>query len=422
MSRRRVAITGVGLVSCLGNDYDQVVSALRTGKSGLKHMPEWEPLGIKSLVAGAINDFDSKLESVAIPNRLLSAMSTAAKYCCTAAHDAVTDAGWGPDEIGSPRTACIMGSGISSVQAVYEGADLVYTGRIARFSPYTVLKSMASSTSAAVSNFLSMHGRSYSISSACATSAHSIGSAYELVRYGIADRAIAGGGEEVHPLITASFQALRMALSQKYNSSPQTASRPYDQGRDGFVIGGGGGVLILEDMDLALARGARIRAELIGFGATSDGYDLVLPDQTGQWGAECMRQAIADAGIRADEISAVNTHGTGTMRGDVAEVVAMKDVFGADSVPPFSSTKSMTGHPLGAAGVLEAIFSVAMLENDFIAPSINIENLDPAFAGLNIVTETVDTPLHTVLSNSFGFGGTNASLAFGRPCEGRAQH
>jgi 3-oxoacyl-[acyl-carrier-protein] synthase-1 len=420
MIRRRVAITGVGLVSCLGNDYDQVVSVLREGRSGLKYMSEWEPLGIKSLVAGAIADFESKLESVAIPKRLLSAMSTAATYCCTAAHDAVADAGLGPEDVASPRTACIMGSGISSVQAVYEGGDLVYNGNIARVSPYTVLRSMASSASAAVSNFLGIHGRSYSISSACATSAHSIGSAYELIRYGIADRAIAGGGEEVHPLITASFQAMRMALSQKYNNSPQTASRPYDRGRDGFVIGGGGGALVLEDMELALARGARIRAELIGFGTTSDGYDLVLPDKTGHWAAECMRHAISDAGLRADEISLVNTHGTGTIRGDVAEVVAMKSVFGPMYVPPFSSTKSMTGHPLGAAGALEAIFSVAMLENSFIAPSINIENLDPEFSGMNIVTEPLAMPVYTVMSNSFGFGGTNASLVFGRPCEIRS--
>ena len=415
MIRRRVAVTGVGLVSCLGNDYQQVSEALRVGRSGLRYMPEWEPFGIKSLVAGAIADLESKLDAVAIPKRLLSAMSTAAMYCCTAAHDAAADACLTREEIESPRTACIVGSGIGSVQSVYEGGNLVYTDRIARVSPYTVLKSMASSTSAAVSNFLGMHGRSYSISSACATSAHSIGSAYELIRCGIADRAFAGGGEEVHPLITASFQALRMALSQKYNSSPQTASRPYDLGRDGFIIGGGSGILVLEDMDRALARGARIRAELVGFGATSDGYDLVLPDQTGRWSAECMRQALADACFRADEIDLINTHGTGTVRGDVAEVVAMKDVFGPSTVPAFSSTKSMTGHPLGAAGALEAIFSIAMLENSFIAPSINIENLDPTFSGLNIVMQSTDAPLRTVMSNSFGFGGTNASLIFSRP-------
>ena len=270
---------------------------------------------------------------------------------------------------------------------------------------------MASSSSAAVANLLKVHGRSYSISSACSTSSHCIGTAYELIRSGIIDRAIAGGGEEVHPLIAAGFQALRFALSTRYNERPQQASRPYDAGRDGFVIGGGSGVLVLEALGTALGRGARVRAEMIGFGANSDGHDFVMPEPNGKHAALCVRAAIEDAGMCPEDVHAVNTHGTGTPIGDVAEVRALREVFGS-KLPPFSSTKSMTGHPLGAAGALEAIFCVAMLEHNFIAPSINIETLDPEFEGLPIVRTLNTTRLETILSNSFGFGGTNASLLF----------
>lgn len=261
MAPRRVAITGVGLVSCLGHDYDQVVQALRGGVSGLRAMPEWESLGLKSRVAGAIVDLDEKLQRTPLPKELLPVLSDASKYCCIAALDAVADSGLSETDVQSDRTACIVGTGIGSVETIYAGAHQVYSGRIGKLSPLAVLKSMASSSSAAVANLLKTHGRSYSISSACATSTHSIGTAYELIRHGIIDRAIAGGGEEVHPLIASAFQALRFALSTKYNDRPERASRPYDIARDGFVVSGGAGIVVLETLDHALARGARARRD-----------------------------------------------------------------------------------------------------------------------------------------------------------------
>ena len=406
---RRVAITGVGLISCLGHDYPEVAEKLRIGVSGLRAMPEWETLGLKSRVAGAIVDIDAKLQRTPLSKKLLPAMSEAAKYCSIAALDAVNDSGLCEADVQSERTACIVGTGIGSVESVHTGGQQLYSGHIGKISPFGVLRGMASSSSAAIANLLKVHGRSYSISSACSTSSHCIGTAYELIRSGIIDRAIAGGGEEVHPLITAGFQALRFALSTKYNDRPQQASRPYDAGRDGFVIGGGAGIVVLEALDHALARSARVRAEISGFGANSDGHDLVMPEPTGKHAADCMRAAIQDAGLRPEAINAVNTHGTSTSIGDLTEVLAIKEVF-KGKPPPFSSTKSVTGHPLGAAGALEAIFCVAMLEHRFIAPSINIETLDPEFAGLPIITTPNSIKTETVLSNSFGFGGTNASL------------
>jgi 3-oxoacyl-[acyl-carrier-protein] synthase I len=404
---RRVAITGVGLVSCLGHDYEQVIDALRAGKSGIRAMPEWEKLGLKSRVAGAIVDLEAK--SQGLPKKLIPIMSEGTKYCCMAALDAVKDAALSESEVQSYRTACIVGTGIGSVESVWSGGQRVYSGQIAKVSPVSALQSMGSSASATVANMLKIHGRSYSISSACATSAHTIGTAFELIRCGIVDRAIAGGGEEVHPLIAASFQALRFALSTKYNDRPQQASRPYDAGRDGFVVSGGSGIVVLEALDQAQSRGARVRAEIIGFGTTSDGHDMVMPEPHGKHVAVCMRSALADADVAPEAIDAVNTHGTSTSIGDLTEVLALKQVFGSN-LPPFSSTKSMTGHPLGAAGALEVIFCVGMLEHGFIPPSINIDALDPNFKGLPIVTCSSSSSVNTVLSNSFGFGGTNASL------------
>ncbi|HKW36458.1 MAG TPA: beta-ketoacyl-[acyl-carrier-protein] synthase family protein [Burkholderiales bacterium] len=409
MAPRRVAITGVGLISCLGHEYALVTEALRRGTSGVRAMPEWESLGLKSRVAGAIPDVETKLERASIPKRLLPAMSEASKYCCIASLDAVEDSGLSEADVQSDTTACIVGTGIGSVESIYAGGKQVHAGEIAKLSPFVVLKGMASSSSAAVANLLKVHGRSYSISSACSTSSHAIGTAYELIRCGLVDRAVAGGGEEVHPLITSGFQALRFALSTKYNDTPERASRPYDVERDGFVIGGGAGIVILEALDLALRRGGRVRAEIIGFGTSSDGFDMVMPEPAGTHAAKCMLNALRDGGIGPGEVGAVKTHGTSTSKGDLAEIIAMKSVF-EGTLPPFSSTKSMTGHPLGAAGALETIFCVAMLEQQFIAPSINIEKLDPDFEGLPVVSAARPARLETILSNSFGFGGTNASL------------
>ena len=407
---RRVVVTGVGLVSCLGHDYEPVLDSLRQGESGVRKVPEeWLGHGLKSLVAGTIEDLEEKQAAAGISKKLIPGMSDAARFCCIAARDAVEEAGWGEDDLQTKQTLCIVGTGVGSVDAVQKAAHLYYSNRIRRVDPYTVLRCMSSSSSAAVSNFLKIRGRSYSLSSACATSAHNIGHAVELIRGGIADRAIAGGGEDITELITAAFQGLRLALSTRYNDTPTKASRPYDANRDGFVISGGAGVVALEELEQARQRGSKIYGEILGYAANSDGFDLVLPEPEGRQAGACMQDALDDAGIEASTIDYVNTHGTSTIHGDVAEVKGMQQVFG-DELPPFSSTKSMTGHGIGAAGGLELIFCLGMMEQGFIAPSINLETPDPAIEGLPVITEAEDRELTTILSNNFGFGGTNATL------------
>ncbi|MGH9347916.1 MAG: beta-ketoacyl-[acyl-carrier-protein] synthase family protein, partial [Vicinamibacterales bacterium] len=309
--------------------------------------------------------------------------------------------------------SCIIGSGVGSVDAVWQAAHLYYTDRLRRVNPYTVLRSMSSSCSAAVANVLGIHGRSYSMSSACATSAHNIGHAYELIRDGAIDRAFAGGAEDVGELVTAAFEAIRLALSTKYVATPAEASRPFDRGRDGFVISGGAGVVVLEAYELAKARGAPIRAEIVGFGATTDGHDLVLPEPAGTYTARCMCTALASAHMTPSDVDYINAHATSTHPGDIAEVRALRQVFG-DDMPPFSSTKSMTGHAIGAAGALELIFCIGMIERSFIAPSINVFDPDPEVEGTPLVTRTRSQALTTVMSNNFGFGGSNASLVIRR--------
>ncbi|MCP3957233.1 MAG: beta-ketoacyl-[acyl-carrier-protein] synthase family protein [bacterium] len=407
--KRRVVVTGLGLVSCLGHDYATVIRALRRGSSGVRAMPEWREHGLKSLVAGRPEGLEEKKQDARLPKKLAPGMSEAALHCSLAARDAVADAGLEDADLGQAGTGCIVGSGTGGVETVHRAGDLYYSDRLRRIDPYTVLRAMSSSASAAVSNLLGIRGRSYSLSSACATSAHNIGHARELIAGGLLDRAVAGGGEGVSELITASFQALRLALSTRYNDTPERASRPYDAGRDGFVVSGGGGIVVIEELEAAKRRGARMRAEILGHGANSDAFDLVLPQPDGERTAECMRAALTGAGVEPEEVDYVNTHGTGTVHGDVSEVRALQRVFG-ERVPPFSSTKSMTGHALGAAGALELIFSIGMLEEGFLAPSINVENLDPAFEGLPIVTTASDRRPRTILSNNFGFGGTNSSL------------
>ena len=412
--KRRVVVTGLGLVSCLGSDYPTALEALEAGRSGVRAMPEWERYGLTSLVAGTIPDLDAKKESAALPKKLVPGMSDAALFCSIAARDAVADAGLSEAELSKVTTGCIVGSGVGSVESVSKAAQLYFDDRVRRIDPYTVLRCMSSSASAAVTNLLKIRGRSYSMSSACATATHNIGHAYELIRDGALDSALAGGGEDVNDLVTAAFQGLRLALSTHYNETPTRASRPFDADRDGFVISGGGGIVVLEELESACARGARIRAEIIGFGATSDGYDAVLPEPEGKQAGACMQMAIDGAGCQPSDIEYVNTHGTSTIHGDVAEVKAMQLVFG-EEMPLFSSTKSMTGHSIGAAGALELIFCIGMLERGFVAPSINVENPDPMVEGLPLVTETLRRPLTTVLSNNFGFGGTNAALMIRQP-------
>lgn len=413
MSARRVAITGAGIVCCLGNSFSEVVPRLRNGESGVRAVPEWAELGIKSCVAGTIVDLEAAVERAGIPKKLRPAMSDAALFCAVSAREAVTSSGLDPETLASPRAACIVGSGTGSSETVVEATALVSAGKIRRVDPFSVLRCMASSASAAVANLYRVRGPSYSISSACATSAHCIGHAAQLIRWGAVDVALAGGGEDLYEMVTASFQGLRVALSTRYNDRPTRASRPYDADRDGFVIAGGGGIVVLEELEHARRRGAPIWAELAGYAAGSDGYDLVLPEPGGEQAAGCMRAALQDAGVPLTEVSYVNTHGTSTVAGDIAELEALRAVFGPE-VPPFSSTKSMTGHPIGAAGVHEVIYCLAMLREGFLAPSINLETPTPELAGMPIVTQTVTKQPDVVLSNNFGFGGTNASLVLRR--------
>jgi 3-oxoacyl-[acyl-carrier-protein] synthase-1 len=411
--KRRVAVTGLGIVSCLGHSYVDVIQRLRSGESGVRGVPEWSQFGIRSLVAGTLEGVDAKRRAAPLGKELLLGMSDAALYCSLSALDAVEDAGLTEKELQSIPVGCIVGSGTGSVISVYNAAKLAYSGQARRIDPFAILRCMSSSPSAAVANLLKVHGPSYSISAACATSAHDVGHAFSLIRSGVLDAAVAGGGEEVNELIAACFQGQRMTLSTGYNDTPEAASRPFDVSRDGFVLSGGGGIVVLEEMGHAQARGAKVRAEIIGYGATSDGYHMVAPRPDGMQAAACMRMAIDDAGIRPEEIDYINAHGTSTVAGDNAEVRAMHLVFG-DRVPSFSSTKSMTGHAIGAAGVHELIYCIGMIEQGFLAPSINVDKLEPAFEGLALITESVNRSPTTVLTNNFGFGGTNASLVLRR--------
>lgn len=413
MTRRRVAVTGIGLVSCLGHDYGEVGEALRAGRSGVRAMPDWDRPGLRSHVAGALDGAEEKLAAAGFPKQLALGMSDAARWCALAARDAVADAGLGAEELGDRATGCFVGSGVGDIATIHRTAEMYHAGRLRRADPFTVLRAMSSSPSASVANLLGIRGRSYSLSSACATSAHNVGHAYELIRHGGLDRAVAGGGEEVSDLVAAAFSTLRLALSTHYNDAPARASRPYDAGRDGFVVGGGAAIVVLEELAAARRRGAHVHCEIAGFGATSDAHDTVLPHPSGGGAAACMAAALADAGLEPREVGYVNTHGTSTQDGDVAELRALRRVFG-DRVPAFSSTKSMTGHGLGAAGALELVFCASMLEGGFLAPSINVDDPDPEVAGLPLVTETREDGVDVAMSNSFGFGGTNAVLVLRR--------
>jgi 3-oxoacyl-[acyl-carrier-protein] synthase I len=401
---RRVVITGLGIVSSIGNDKQQVLDALREGRSGFCTSDEYRELGFRSQVHGAID-----LEPAEhIDRKVLRFMGSAAAYCYLAMQQAIEDAGLSPDQVSRPRTGLVTGSGGASPQNIVEAADLLRAKGIRRVGPYMVPRTMASTTSACLATPFGIKGVNYSISSACATSAHCIGHGAELIQWDKQDIVFAGGGEELHWSTTMLFDAMG-ALSSKYNDRPGVASRPYDAGRDGFVISGGGGMVVLEELEHARQRGAPIYAEVIGYGASSDGYDMVQP--SGEGAVRCMRQALATVDSPIDYL---NTHGTSTPVGDTRELEAVREVFGAE-IPPISSTKSLTGHSLGAAGVHEAIYCLLMQANSFISASANIEQLDEAAVDVPIVRERRDrTPLRTVMSNSFGFGGTNATLVLRR--------
>jgi 3-oxoacyl-[acyl-carrier-protein] synthase I len=399
----RVVITGLGIVSCLGNDRDSVAASLLETRSGIRAIPEYAELGFRSQVGGAPDiDLDARID-----RKQRRFMGDAAAFAHISLHDAIADAGLDPAATSDPRIGLIAGSGGGSCANQVEAADLLRAKGVRRVGPYMVTRTMCSTVSANLATAFRIRGINYSISSACATSAHCIGAAMEQIQLGKQDIVFAGGGEELHWTQTMLFDAMG-ALSSKYNDTPERASRAYDADRDGFVIAGGGGMVVVESLSHAQKRGARILAELVGYGATSDGADMVAP--SGEGAARCMRQALATVDGPVDYL---NTHGTSTPVGDVAELGAMREVFG-DAAPPFSSTKSLSGHSLGAAGVHEAIYCLLMMERGFIAGSANVETPDAAAAGLPLVTRSRTADLRTVMSNSFGFGGTNASLVLRR--------
>jgi 3-oxoacyl-[acyl-carrier-protein] synthase-1 len=401
---RRVVVTGLGITSSIGTNQQQVLESLLQGKSGIEYSPKYAELGFRSHIHGVV---DLDLNAL-IDRKLRRFMGDSAAYNYIAMKEALEDAGLDEGEISDPRIGLIAGSGGTSTENVTMAVDLLRAKGAKKVGPFMVPRTMGSTNSACLCTAYKIKGVNYSISSACSTSAHCIGNAAELIQFGKQDMVFAGGGEELHWTLTLLFDAMG-ALSSKYNDTPATASRPYDETRDGFVIAGGGGMLVLEELEHAKARNARIYAELVGYGATSDGYDMVQP--SGEGAVRCMRQAMENVDAPIDYI---NAHGTSTPVGDVRELEAIKSVFG-DNIPPISSTKSLTGHSLGAAGVQEAIYSLLMMQNDFICASANIQQLDPGAQDFPIQRERKDNAgLRTVMSNSFGFGGTNASLVFQR--------
>ncbi|GDT15523.1 3-oxoacyl-[acyl-carrier-protein] synthase I [Escherichia coli] len=398
---KRAVITGLGIVSSIGNNQQEVLASLREGRSGITFSQELKDSGMRSHVWGNV-----KLDTTGLIDRkVVRFMSDASIYAFLSMEQAIADAGLSPEAYqNNQRVGLIAGSGGGSPRFQVFGADAMRGPRgLKAVGPYVVTKAMASGVSACLATPFKIHGVNYSISSACATSAHCIGNAVEQIQLGKQDIVFAGGGEELCWEMACEFDAMG-ALSTKYNDTPEKASRTYDAHRDGFVIAGGGGMVVVEELEHALARGAHIYAEIVGYGATSDGADMVAP--SGEGAVRCMKMAMHGVDTPIDYL---NSHGTSTPVGDVKELAAIREVFG-DKSPAISATKAMTGHSLGAAGVQEAIYSLLMLEHGFIAPSINIEELDEQAAGLNIVTETTDRELTTVMSNSFGFGGTNATL------------
>src|SRR5450830_1672437 len=404
---RRVVITGLGIVSCLGNDKETVTANLRASRPGIRFNPEYAEMGLRSQVSGSI---DLPLEEL-IDRKIYRFVGHAAAYAYLAMKDAITDSGLSHDQVSNVRTGLIAGSGGASTLNQMEALDILREKGVKRVGPYRVTRTMGSTVSACLATPFQIKGVNYSISSACATSAHCIGNAVEQIQLGKQDIVFAGGGEEEHWSQSFLFDAMG-ALSTQYNDTPEKASRAYDAKRDGFVIAGGGGMVVVEELEHALARGAKIYAEIVGYGATSDGYDMVAP--SGEGAVRCMKLALD--GI--SDVDYINTHGTSTPVGDTKELEAIREVFGDGAygkVPAIASTKSLSGHALGAAGVNEAIYTLLMMQNNFIAASANIETLDPAAAGLPIVTKRIDNAnIQTAISNSFGFGGTNATLTFSR--------
>jgi 3-oxoacyl-[acyl-carrier-protein] synthase-1 len=401
---RRVVVTGIGIVSCLGHDKQAVLASLQEGRSGIRFRPEYKEMGLRSHIAGWI-DLDL---TTLIDRKILRFMGDAAAFGYLSMEQAIKDAGLKDEEVSNIRTGIIMGAGGSSSADQVEAADILRTQGVRKIGPYRVTRTMGSTVSACLATPFKIKGVNYSISSACATSAHCIGNAVELIQLNKQDMIFAGGGEAEHWSLTNMFDAMG-ALSTRYNETPDQASRAFDQDRDGFVIAGGGAVLVIEALDHAIKRGAKIYAEITGYGATSDGFDMVAP--CGEGGVRAMQMAMDTS---SGPIDYINTHGTSTPAGDISELRAIKEVFG-DKSPIINSTKSLSGHSLGAAGAQEAIYSLLMMENNFVCAAANIDNLVPEAEGLNIPLTRIDNiTLNRILSNSFGFGGTNASLVFER--------
>ncbi|MCO6391485.1 beta-ketoacyl-ACP synthase I [Aliihoeflea aestuarii] len=402
---RRVVISGLGIVSSIGSNAEEVTASLRDTRSGISFSPDFAEHGFKCQVWGK-PDLDA---SELVDRRAMRFLSKGGAWNHVAMEQAIADAGLGEAEITNERTGIIMGSGGPSTRQIVEAADIVREkGSPKRIGPFAVPKAMSSTASATLATWFKIHGVNYSISSACSTSAHCIGNAYELIQWGKQDRVFAGGHEDLDWTMSNLFDAMG-AMSSKYNETPAVASRAYDEGRDGFVIAGGAGVLVVEELEAAKARGAKIYAEIVGYGATSDGHDMVAP--SGEGAVRCMRQALA--GVKGD-VDYINTHGTSTPVGDSKEMGAIREVFG-EKIPHIQSTKSLTGHSLGAAGVQESIYSLLMMQAGFIGESAHIETLDPEFEGMPVVRKRIDDAKFDIaLSNSFGFGGTNATLVFQR--------
>ena len=399
---RRVVVTGIGIVSCLGNNKEAVLDSLQQGRSGIKHNQSYVDIGMRCHISGSV---DINAEEL-IDRKLYRFMGDAAAYAYLSMKEAVEDSGLSEEQVSHFRTGLVVGSGGGSSEQQLESTDIMREKGLRRVGPYRITRTMSSTVSACLATPFKIKGVNYTISSACATSAHCIGHAAELIQLGKQDVVFAGGGEAEHWTMSHMFDAMG-ALSTNYNETPEKASRAFDAARDGFVIAGGGAVLVIEELEHAKARGAKIYAELTGYGATSDGYDMVSP--SGEGGARAMQMAMH--GLEGS-IDYINTHRTSTPAGDVSELRAIKNVFG-DAVPTLNSTKSLSGHSLGAAGAQEAIYSLLMMENDFIAASANVDTLDPEAEGLPIAVERInDIKLNRVMSNSFGFGGTNACLVF----------
>jgi 3-oxoacyl-[acyl-carrier-protein] synthase-1 len=406
---RRVVITGIGIVSSLGNNKAEVLDSLRHGRSGITYQPEYAERGLRSHVAGSIKNLN--IEEL-IDRKLLRFMAKGHAYAWLAMQEAIADATLPEELVSNVRTGLIVGAGGTSTESMLEATNTLAEKGIRRVGPYMVTKTMSSGVAACLATGAKIKGINYGISSACSTSAHCIGAGVEQIQLGKQDMIFAGGAEEEHWTMSFLFDAMG-ALSSKYNDTPDKASRTYDANRDGFVISGGGGIVVLEEYEHAKARGAKIYAEVVGYGATSDGYDMVAP--SGEGAVRCMKLALE--GVESN-IDYINTHGTSTPVGDVKELEAIREVFGENGLnqkPAIASTKSLSGHALGAAGVNEAIYTLLMMENNFIAASANIETLDPAAEGLNIVRKAIENvKIETALSNSFGFGGTNATLTLSR--------